>query len=110
MPIDDIERSLFRVNLDPYASDLSRHGQCKGECVGIDPTSHSDIKVKVARTLWAPPHGSMKVFSLVDTNIFTEISFLATRPPIVMMLCGSEGGSLKGITLFLQLEIPYLVS
>ena len=37
-------------------------------------------------------YGELKVFTLVDTNTMTVTLVRAVRPPVALLLCGSEGG------------------
>ncbi|KAL4767507.1 hypothetical protein BDW60DRAFT_220458 [Aspergillus nidulans var. acristatus] len=42
-------------------------------------------------------YGDEKVFTLIDTNLMTVTLFSAVRPPIALVLCGSEGGMQRGL-------------
>lgn len=108
MEIGDIEQIVFGIDLgrlrwSPYSSDLSVHdANDHGECEGKDPTreystqanstpgaSHTKESVSTARN---SKFGELKLFTLVDTNTLTVTLFRAVRPPVTMLLCGSEGG------------------
>ncbi|KAF7166147.1 hypothetical protein CNMCM5623_010024 [Aspergillus felis] len=39
----------------------------------------------------------LKIFTLVDTNTLTVTLFRAVRPPVAMLLCGSEGGMQRAL-------------
>jgi len=41
--------------------------------------------------------GELKVFTLVDTFSMTATLFLAVRPPVALVVCGSEGGMKRAI-------------
>jgi hypothetical protein len=101
LDIGTIETNIFGVNLNrlkwsPFCSDLSRHQEVGGECWGIDPTKYADIRqlVQQART---SEYGELKVFTLVDTNTMTVTLFQAVRPPVALLLCGSEGGMQRAL-------------
>ncbi|KAJ6041305.1 uncharacterized protein N7446_010805 [Penicillium canescens] len=101
MPIDRIERNLLGVNLNrlkwsPYGSELSRHREVCGECVGVDPTSDPDVN-RVVSDSWRSGYGQMRVFTLVDSNTMSVTLFRAVRPPVAMLLCGGEGGMQRAL-------------
>jgi hypothetical protein len=98
MKIADIERMIFGINLgrlrwSPFSSELSKHDENKyQECEGIDPTSYDSKIEKFVSIAGKSKFGELKLFTLVDTNTMTVTLFRAVRPPVAMLLCGSEGG------------------
>ncbi|RAK75079.1 uncharacterized protein BO72DRAFT_383219 [Aspergillus fijiensis CBS 313.89] len=101
MEIGEIEKLVFGINLgrlkwSPYSSDLSLHVSQNGECVGKDPTSRESTAqfVSAAQT---SRYGELKLFTLIDTNTLTVTLFRARRPPVAMLLCGSEGGMQRAL-------------
>jgi hypothetical protein len=97
LDIETIESNIFgsyqrRLSWSPSGSPLSRHYSNEhGECVGLDPTSDPNVRnlVERARTI---DYGGQKVFTLIDTYTSTVTLFSAERPPVAVLLCGSEGG------------------
>ncbi|KAJ5621316.1 hypothetical protein N7528_006099 [Penicillium herquei] len=102
MEIGEIERLIFGINLgrlkwSPYSSDLSLHYQDQnGECVGGDPTRRPSTAEFVS-TAFNSEYGELKLFTLIDTSTFTVTLFRAVRPPVAMLLCGSEGGMQRAL-------------
>lgn len=101
MNIGEIETLIFGLNLgrlkwSPYSSDLSLHEDQNCECVGQDPTRRESTAqfVSAARN---SHFGDLKLFTLVDTNTLTVTLFRAVRPPVAMLLCGSEGGMQRAL-------------
>lgn len=101
LPIHEIEYLVLGANMNrltwtPYSSQLSRHCMIDGECTGRDPTEDPNIKDIVDRSLYAT-HEEPKLFTLVDTCTMTVTLFQAVRPPVALILCGSEGGMYRGL-------------
>ncbi|KAJ9293510.1 hypothetical protein DTO271G3_7775 [Paecilomyces variotii] len=101
MDIGEIERLIFGIDLgrlkwSPYSSDLSLHEDHDGECVGLDPTQNERI-ARVVSEARDSKYGDLKVFTLIDTNTLTVTLFRAVRPPVAMLLCGSEGGMQRAL-------------
>lgn len=101
LDVGTIETKIFGVNLgrlkwSSYCSDLSRHMDDGGECIGLDPMKdHSTVQfVRDARN---SQYGELKLFTLVDTNTLTVTLFRAVRPPVALLLCGSEGGMQRAL-------------
>ncbi|KAL4914970.1 hypothetical protein BDW62DRAFT_133934 [Aspergillus aurantiobrunneus] len=99
--IAEIERHIFGTNLgrlkwSPYSSELSRHNDIDGECIGADPTIDPETRALLSQSREST-YGSEKVFTLVDTNLMTVTLFTAARPPVALVLCGSEGGMQRGL-------------
>lgn len=97
----EIETMIFGTNLNrfkwsPYSSDLSRHENVQTECIGVDPTLDPAVRETIARSQGLG-YGAEKVFTLVDTNLMTVTLFTAVRPPVALVLCGSEGGMQRGL-------------
>jgi hypothetical protein len=42
-------------------------------------------------------YGALKIFTLVDTYTLTVMMFAAVRPPVAVLLCGSEGGMQRAV-------------
>ncbi|KAL4923145.1 uncharacterized protein BDV17DRAFT_285656 [Aspergillus undulatus] len=103
MDIGEIETHIFGTNLHrlkwgPYSSPLSRHRDVDGECIGVDPTTDPVVQGMIAQSQVSnAAYGEEKVFTLVDTNLMTVMMFTAVRPPVALVLCGSEGGMQRGL-------------
>ncbi|KAH7092511.1 hypothetical protein FB567DRAFT_614522, partial [Paraphoma chrysanthemicola] len=104
MDIATIETHIFgaymnRLTWSPYGSTLSRHAPGEhGECIGLDPTTDAETAKLVANACTANNSpDDLKVFTLVDTFTMTVVMFLAERPPVVALLCGSEGGMQRAV-------------
>jgi hypothetical protein len=101
LEIGEIETLIFGINLgrlrwSPYSSDLSTHKAEDGECVGQDPI-HTPSTAEFASAAQDSEFGELKLFTLVDTNTMTVTLFKAVRPPVAMILCGSEGGMQRAL-------------
>jgi hypothetical protein len=105
MDLGTIERHLLglnkgRLSWSPYNSTLSHHGPGKyGECVGRDPMDVEATR-KLVRDAYhptAPTPPETHVFTLVDTFTMTVTLFEAQRPPVAILVCGSEGGMQRAI-------------
>ena len=101
MEIEKIERLVFGVDIgrlqwSPYSSDLSLHEAQDNECLGLDPTKKTSTAELVSKARDSS-NGELKVFTLIDTNTLTVTLFRATRPPVAMILCGSEGGMQRAL-------------
>ncbi|KAJ5511902.1 hypothetical protein N7453_004005 [Penicillium expansum] len=101
LPIHEIEALVLGVNMNrlawtPYSSQLSRHCMVDGECIGRDPTEDPKVKSIVDSSAYAT-YEEPKVFTLVDTFTMTVTLFQAVRPPVSLLLCGSEGGMHRGL-------------
>ncbi|KAJ5170134.1 uncharacterized protein N7500_002917 [Penicillium coprophilum] len=99
--IGEIETLIFGINLgrlrwSPYSSNLSTHEARDGECVGQDPIQ-TQSTADFAYTAQNSEYGELKLFTLVDTNTLTVTLFKAVRPPVAMVLCGSEGGMQRAL-------------
>ncbi|KAG9230288.1 hypothetical protein BJ875DRAFT_488110 [Amylocarpus encephaloides] len=101
--LETIETQIFgskmnRLRWSTYGSSLSRHRRNEHhECVGEDPTIDPTIFQKVEDAADAEKLGDMKVFTLIDTNTMTVTLFEALRPPVCLLLCGTEGGMQRTI-------------
>ncbi|KAL4737205.1 hypothetical protein BDV11DRAFT_216837 [Aspergillus similis] len=101
MSIGEIETNIFGTDLGrlkwaPYSSELSRHQNTEGDCIGVDPTANPAVREVINRAQ-SSEYGDEKVFTLVDTNLMTVTLFSAVRPPVALVLCGSEGGMQRGL-------------
>ncbi|KAJ5779485.1 hypothetical protein N7457_007205 [Penicillium paradoxum] len=101
LPIQEIETLVFGVNMNhltwtPYNSQLSRHCMINTECIGKDPTEDPKVKDIVEHSADALSN-EPKVFTLVDTFTMTVTLFQAVRPPVALLLCGSEGGMYRSL-------------
>ncbi|KAL3480775.1 hypothetical protein BJX99DRAFT_243989 [Aspergillus californicus] len=101
MTIDKIETLIFGCNIgrlrwSPSSSILSRHISQDGEYLGVDPITDPAVKDLVKRSRQSQ-YAEDKVFTLVDTNLMTVTLFSAVRPPVALVICGSEGGMQRGL-------------
>lgn len=103
LDIETIERKIFgfpygRLRWSPFGSPLSRHGEnLFGECEGRDPVMTDESVRKLVDTALSGSYGEAKIFTLVDTNTMTVTMFEAVRPPVVALMCGSEGGMQRAV-------------
>jgi hypothetical protein len=103
LDIDTIERNIFgfpygRLHWTPFGSPLARHGEnLYGECEGRDPVMADDSVRNLVDAAPSSAYGDPKIFTLVDTNTMTVTLFEAVRPPVVALLCGSEGGMQRAV-------------
>jgi hypothetical protein len=102
LDIATIEANIFGVNLgrltwSPFSSELSRHYETdEDECIGIDPMEDLDVR-RLVQQASNGNYGQPKVFTLVDTYTMTVTMFRAVRPPVAVLLCGSEGGMQRAV-------------
>ncbi|KAL2801659.1 hypothetical protein BJX63DRAFT_416806 [Aspergillus granulosus] len=101
LDIGEIETCIFGSNLgrlkwSPYSSELSRHQERRGECIGVDPATYPEVREVITRCRESA-YGEEKLFTLVDTNLMTVTLFTAPRPPVALVLCGSEGGMQRAL-------------
>ncbi|GAD96253.1 hypothetical protein AN5395.2 [Paecilomyces variotii No. 5] len=101
MEIGEIEKLLFGINLgrlkwSPYSSHLSWHEDKDGECMGQDPIKNKKFR-RIISAARDSQYGDPKVFTLVDTKTLSVTLFEAVRPPVAMLLCGSEGGMQRAL-------------
>lgn len=95
LDIETIESNIFssyqrRLSWSPSGSPLSRHcPNGHGECDAVDRTSNPIARDIVERARFSK-YGEQKVNTYTLTSAVSLFS--ATRPPIVVLLCGSEGG------------------
>ncbi|KAH0562481.1 hypothetical protein GP486_002827 [Trichoglossum hirsutum] len=88
---------MGRLKWSTSGSPISKHVQNQfDELVGIDPTTDPAVRARVDAAATAP-FGSMKVFTLIDTNTLTVTMFEAVRPPVAVLLCGREGGMQRAV-------------
>ena len=107
LPLRTLERRIFGrtfdkqiLRWDPYGSTLCAHEQAftqrntdrwLGECWGRNPTTDPDI-AKILSQADNSRVGDCKVFTLINFYSRTVMLFLARRPPVAAIVCGSEGG------------------
>lgn len=103
LDLETIETKIFgfsqdRLTWSTFGSPLSRHEENCGECDGIDPVA-SDKKVRdlTEMAVSGNEYPEPKIFTLVDTNTMTVTMFEAVRPPVMALLCGSEGGMQRAV-------------
>ena len=102
MDISTIEQHIFGADMghlkwSTNGSPLSMHAANEyGECIGQDPTSNPETANKVAQAVNAQM-GDERIFTLIDTNTLTVTLFSAVRPPVAVVLCGSEGGMQRAL-------------
>ncbi|KAL5326555.1 hypothetical protein ACEPPN_004241 [Leptodophora sp. 'Broadleaf-Isolate-01'] len=101
--LETIESQIFgskmrRLRWSTYGSSLSRHStNAFNESVGIDPTLDPVVRSKVETAINNDRPDAMRVFTLVDTNTMTVTLFEAVKPPVAVLLCGSEGGMQRAL-------------
>ena len=102
MDISTIERHIFGADMghlkwSPAGSSLSIHEENDyHECIGQDPTMIPETAERVRQAVHAQM-GQERIFTLVDTNTLTVTLFAAVRPPVAVVLCGSEGGMQRAL-------------
>lgn len=103
LDLETIECKVFgfaqdRLSWSPFGSPLSRHREVGGECEGQDPVATDPaIRALVDRAETNNFYPEPKVFTLVDTNTMTVTMIEAARPPVMALLCGSEGGMQRAV-------------
>ncbi|KAJ9627151.1 hypothetical protein H2203_003612 [Taxawa tesnikishii (nom. ined.)] len=98
LDIETIESQIFgarlgRLQWSAWGSPLSRHHRNEhGECIGDDPTADPEVIEKVMRARSVVPglHPHRHLHHGGDP-------FEAARPPVGMILCGSEGGMQRAV-------------
>jgi hypothetical protein len=89
---------MGRLRWSLYGSSLSRHRKNEfGESIGVDPTTDPLTRQKAEHALTNTIPDSIRIFTLVDTNTMTVTMFEAVKPPVVVLLCGAEGGMQRAI-------------
>jgi hypothetical protein len=102
LDIGIIEANIFGVNTgrltwSAFNSEFSRHYEADyKECIGIDPMTDMAVRDQV-QSAAKGQYGDLKVFTLVDTYTMTVTMFRAVRPPVAVLLCGSEGGMQRAV-------------
>lgn len=102
LPVDEMERKVFgvcrgRLTWGANASSpLSHHELHANRWVAPrDPCSNPKTKGKVDAA--AQKAGEVKIFTIVDTYSMTATLFEARRPPVALLICGSEGGMQRAL-------------
>jgi hypothetical protein len=103
MPLAELETLILgfdnkRLSYEPSSTPIFCDYRHPTERMGIEPPWIAD-PLKYRPPALAPGH---RLFTLVDTGTLTVFVFEAVNPPTVMLLCGIEGGMLRGA---LQLEL-----
>lgn len=102
LDIETIESQIWgarmgRLEWSAYGSPLSRHHKNEyGECISDDPTTDPAVVEIVERAKYANPN-EQRVFTLIDTRNMEVILFQAMRPPVGVLICGSEGGMQRAV-------------
>ena len=124
MPLGSIEKHILgadlgRLNWSAAGSPLSRHRPMEyhgaeardpasaassppdgklftEECEALDPTSDPETAARVKAAVTSKM-GEEKIFTLVDTKTMTVTMFAAVRPPVAVVLAGSEGGMRRAL-------------
>ncbi|KAF8858805.1 hypothetical protein BDZ45DRAFT_621946 [Acephala macrosclerotiorum] len=102
LDIGTIENLIFGYNMSrlswsPSSSPLSRHSvNVHGEWEGRDPTDDPEIEEKVRKAKTAKM-GEMRIFTIVDTYTMTVTLIEAIRPPVMVLICASEGGMQRAV-------------
>ncbi|KAJ4385221.1 hypothetical protein N0V93_010282 [Gnomoniopsis smithogilvyi] len=98
-----VEKSIFggvfgRMGWSENGSPLSRwHMNEHNERLGVDPVQNDlNVKEMVNRARHAG-QGQPRIFTLVDTNSMQMTLFEAARPPVCVILCGTEGGMQRAV-------------
>ncbi len=88
---------MNRLSWSVSGSPLSRHSvNAHNEWIGRDPTDDPSIAGSVERAKQARV-GGMRIFTIVDTFTMTVTLIEAVRPPVMALLCASEGGSQRAV-------------
>ena len=89
---------MHRLRWSPSSSPLSRRRKNEfGECEGVNPTTDPAVARKVENAIADTLPDTMRIFTLIDTHTMTVTLFEAVRPPIAVLLCGSEGGMQRAV-------------
>lgn len=100
--IATIEALLFGYNMNRLSwsacgSPLSRHSVNKyNEWIGRDPTDDPEVE-RLVENARSAKLGQQRVFTIVDTFTMTVTLIQAVRPPVMVLLCASEGGNQRAV-------------
>jgi hypothetical protein len=100
--IATIEALIFGYNMQRLSwstcgSPLSRHSVNEfDEWVGRDPTDDSEIE-RIVETAKNARLGQQRIFTIVDTFTMTVTLIQAVRPPVMVLVCASEGGNQRAV-------------
>lgn len=98
-----VEKSIFggvfgRMSWSENGSPLSRwHINDCNERLGVDPVQNDHIVARMVNQARYAGGGQPRIFTLVDTNSMQMTLFEAVRPPVCVILCGSEGGMQRAV-------------
>ncbi|KAL1615920.1 hypothetical protein SLS54_008754 [Diplodia seriata] len=102
MDVETIESQIWgarlgRLEWSAFGSPLARHRRNEhGERIGVDPTSDPKVAAVVEAAKTASPNEE-RVFTLIDTRTMEVMLFQAIRPPVGILVCGSEGGMQRAV-------------
>lgn len=96
--------NMERLTWSTCGSPLSRHKVVEKrtgrgfieEWTGRDPTEDREIAQLVEETKSAKL-GEPRIFTIVDTFTMTVTLIQAARPPVMVLLCGGEGGNQRAV-------------
>jgi hypothetical protein len=100
--IGTLEACIFGYNMNRLSwstsgSPLSRHSvNAHGEWIGRDPYDDPHVAMGIEKAKTAGV-GEMRIFTLVDTFTMTVTLIEAVRPPVMALLCASEGGNQRAV-------------
>lgn len=98
-----VEKSIFggvfgRISWSENGSLLSRwHINDYNERLGVDPVQNDRNVARMVNQARYAGEGQPRIFTLVDTNSMQMTLFEAARPPVCVILCGSEGGMQRAV-------------
>lgn len=98
-----VEKSIFggvfgRMGWSENGSPLSRwHLNQHNERLGVDPVRNDPNVARMVDLARHAGEGQPRIFTLVDTNSMQMTLYEAVRPPVCMILCGSEGGMQRAV-------------
>lgn len=89
--------NMKRLSWSTSGSHLSRHSVNEfKEWVGRDPTEDPTI-AKLVEDSKNARLGQQRIFTIVDTYLMTVTLIQAARPPVMVLLCASEGGNQRAV-------------
>jgi len=89
--------NMKRLTWSTCGSHLSRHSVNNfNEWMGRDPTEDPAVATLVQQAKSAKL-GEQRIFTIVDTFTMTVTLIQASRPPVMVLLCASEGGNQRAV-------------